>query len=139
MKLLRENRHVEDAGALAAEGFWNEPPQETCADGLLVKGPHRREACQRGRKTTRRWRDLGQHVAGKGARVGLQTLLFCCQREIDRHGFVSPCYLAAASDGAARLRRAGDEPHARQAFADRQLHPVLLRRSPISARAARRA
>jgi hypothetical protein len=89
MELLGEHRHVEAAGALAAEGGGDKAAQEAGRDRLLVKGPRRREARQRRRQAARSRANLGEDVAREGSCVGLQALLFHCQREIYRHDWGS--------------------------------------------------
>jgi hypothetical protein len=76
VELLGEHRHVEAAGALAAEGGGDKAAEE--AGRLLVKGPRRREARQRRRQAARSRANLGEHVAREGSCVGLQALLFHC-------------------------------------------------------------
>jgi hypothetical protein len=94
MELLGQQRHVDNTCALTAEWCWNQAAQEARCDGLFVERSGGGEAGERRRQVFRGRHHLRQHVAGEGACVRAQALLFGRQREIDGHGRFGICSAA---------------------------------------------
>ena len=86
VELFGQHRHVHNTCALTAERHWNQAAQEARCEGLFVERSGGGEAGERRRQVFRGRSHLRQHIAGEGACVRAQALLFRRQREIDRHG-----------------------------------------------------